>query len=300
MPRYALTLALVLSLLGSVAFGAPKPKVVGQMNWSANTQTFRYGTTVTNMRNVAGDFHASVRAPQGATAQMDVPSGLGIPSPLPWIVENVQAGGAAGASEVWRYWGCSATVPKGQPEILKGSGAAAGVFVGGSRGYADPMKTTGINEASRIKGDYTLHISYLGDIAITMTDAQEFLDPLIVTAPAEPSTVDATKAIALAWNAVPRAAAYGVFASGKNKAGKSVIWSSTRGMNAWSDLGVAKAVKKGVLLPPDHLACTIPAGIFTGQVSVSITAYSTETWGKGVLPALGWAQSVAVLQIGTP
>lgn len=299
MPRIAL-LALLVLTLAATAFAAPrKPVVSGRALVYASTQSFSFGGNTSSQRGFSASYYASNKAPAGASGSVDIPQGLGLGPNLPLIIQNPEAVGGAGASEVWQYWGCSATVPKGQPFVFKGAATATGGKVAvGSSGYADPMKLSGITASSSAVGAYTMHVSYLGDMSLSLGAAQEFLDPIAFTTPTDGAAVDTTKAIALAWNALPRAQGYSLMASGRNAAGKTVTWSSTRNWTGWTELGVGKAVKKGVLLPPDHLKCTIPAGIFTGSVSVTLTAYSADVVGKGILPVQGWAQSMTSLQLG--
>jgi len=294
-------LALLVLSLAATAFAAPKkPVVSGRALIYASTQSFSFGGNTSSQRGFSASYYASSKAPAGATGSVDIPQGLGLGPNLPLIIQNPEAVGGAGASEVWQYWGCSATVPKGQPFVAKGSAAVTGKAAYGSNGYADPMKVAAIAASASDVGAYTVHVSYLGDISVTLGAPQEFLDPIAFTTPADGASVDTTKAIELAWNAIPRVAGYSLMASGRNAQGKTVTWSSTRNWTSWTEIGVSKAVARGLLLPPDHLKCTIPAGIFTGQVSVTLTAYSADVVGKGALPVQGWAQSMTSLSLGTP
>lgn len=304
--RLSLLLALALIVaFATVVSGAPrghkKPPAApaGLATLYANTQTSRFGAQSMTQRGIAGYYFTPKTAPAGATAQMDVPTALGLASPVPWTVQNNTGAAGAAASETVRYWGCSAKVLKGQPEVVKGAASTQGHVASGSSGYPDPMKLLGITDASHVPGDYALHVSYLGDVNLTLTDAQDFLEPLVLTAPADGAAVNTAQAIELSWNRVPRAVGYGAYASGKNAAGKTVFWSCTRNVMTWRELGVAGAVKAGALMPADHTTCTIPAGIFSGPVTLSVTAYSTDVWGKGALRIVGWAQSVATVQLGS-
>lgn len=279
---------------------APAP--TGQMELFATTVSFAVGGNVSSVRSIGSFYHTGRRAPSGATANADIPAGLGLGPNLPYTIQNMQAAAASGQGEIIRYWGCGAAIGKGQPEVQKGGGhVQKGAWVGGSSGSLDPMKAAGIHASSKMPGTWTLHVSYLGDITLVMTEKQDFLEALVITAPASPGSLDASQDVPLAWNVVQGAAGYGIVASGRNQKGQTVLWENAKNVNmAWKTMGAEKAVKAGYLIPPDRTKCTVPAGIFTGQYTVTITAYSPEVHGKGVLPSVGYAQSMASIQVGKP
>ena len=312
MKRQAWPLVAVVLVLSAVlpfyVQGAPAkkkpqaPAPAGQMELFATTTSFVVGGNVSSMRSIGSFFYSGKRAPDGATANADIPAGLGLGPSLPYTIQNQQGAAASGQGELLRYWGCGAAIGKGQPEVLKGGAhAMKGAWVGGSSGSLDPMKAAGITAASKMPGTWALHISYLGDVTVVMTEKQDFLEPLVVKEPAAPGEMDATQDVPVKWNVVSGAVGYSMVASGRNAKGQTVMWENSKNvMRTWKSMGAEKAVKAGVLIPAEHPRCTVPAGIFAGTYSLTITAYSPEVRGKGVLPSVGYAQSMASLQVGKP
>lgn len=295
--RLGLTAAAVAMATG-LAVSKPEP-AGGTLNLLAMTTSMNVSGYSAVQRTLSGNYTTPKKAPAGASASMTIPAGLGVPGPIPWTVQNDQATTGGGTFESISYWGCSETILKGQPAVYKGSWQGGEQqWTNGSSGYTDPMKLMGINENSKVPGTYNIKISYLGEVSIPMTEAQQFLDPLTVTAPASPQ-VDTTKAIHVSWKAVPRAQGYSVMATGKNAKGKTVFWENAKhATSTWYTSGVAAAVKAGKLKSPQDCSCIVPAGIFKGQVTLMVNAYSAEAKGKGVLPAYGWAQSTGTMMLG--
>lgn len=295
--RLGLTAAAVAMATG-LAVSKPEP-AGGTLNLLAMTTSMNISGYSAVQRTLSGNFSTPKKAPAGASASMAIPTGLGVPGPIPWTVQNDQATTTGGTFESISYWGCSATILKGQPAVYKGSWQGGEQqWTGGSSGYADPMKLMGLNENSKIPGTYNIKISYLGEVSVPMTEAQQFLDPLTLVQPESPA-VDTSKAIQVSWKPVPRAQGYSVMATGKDAKGKTVFWENAKhATSTWYTSGVAAAVKAGKLKSPQDCSCTIPAGIFKGQVTLMVNGYSAEVKGKGVLPAYGWAQTTGTMMLG--
>jgi hypothetical protein len=311
MLRYTTAATLAgLALLSGVALSKPatKPMVnTGSYQLIMQTMATSYGGTTNVMRTMGASYMSPQTAPAGASANLAVPPGLGLVSPVPYQIQNLQAQGGKAEYEMLHYWQSSPTVPKGQPENFKGKVDTTGQkWVGGSSGLPDATKMKYLkenqfmfDESSRVAGPYHLKISYVGDIHIDMTDKQQFLAPLQVTKPEAPASVDTSQSIEVTWDHVPNAVGYTVFASGKNAAGKSVYWENAyQAQTAVYTGGAAGALKAGKLVPPDKTRVQIHAGIFKGPVTLMITGYSPEVKGKGPLNPWGWAQTLTSMQVG--
>lgn len=297
MKKHLLALSLA-ATLASLAVSAPKPQPVGDFTLIASTTAA--GPTVA--KALTASYSHPKRAPEGATASLDVPAGLGVGPNVPVNVQNVQGQDISAQSEIIRYWGCGETVPKGQPEHMKSSHQGTGKTIqGGSTGNADYTRLGSIT--GKDPGAYLLKTSYAGNTPITLGEAQEFLDPIAFTEPAGGMMVKAnlSQPIKLTWTKIPRVVGYSLMASGTDKAtGKPCMWEALKdGQSAWYVAGTTAGAKSGKLLPPDHLSCTIPAGIFEGSqaVSVILIAYSADVRSAGSMNAVGWAQSTATLLI---
>lgn len=299
-----------------MAYSAPKGKPAPKA--ATNTGSFQLIMTTTSIsiqgysnvsRTMSASYTSPKKAPAGATASLAVPAGLGMVSPIPYTIKNHEAGATGAAQvEMIHYWNSAPTIPKGQPEVIntKTEAQKAGSWANGSSGFPDPMQTKytkpnqfQLDETAKVAGAYDLKISYEGAIHVDMTDKQQFLGALTVGTPANPAEVDTAKAIDIRWTHVPNVVGYTVHATGKNAAGKTVYWENAyQASSTVYTGGAAAALKAGKLVAPDKSAVQIPAGIFSGQVSVAITGYSTEVKGTGPLNPWGWAQTMSSLQLG--
>jgi hypothetical protein len=214
----------------------------------------------------------SAGAPAGE-AVVSVPPGLGLGSLLK--LQCVPLGALASPAPVQFYWGPG---PSG-PESRAGGDEPwqSMCFPAGSAGAVSP--------SARVAGVYTLRTGDLR-VSLELTPGQEFLPPVQVTSE---TTVDPARGFRLSWKPVPGAAGYAVTATATSP-GKSVMWENSRDvLRAWKERGAADAVKAGILLREP--ACQIPAGVFDGPVSVTVSALSAEVRVGGPVVALGWAQS---------
>lgn len=307
-------LAAVLVLGSTLAIAKPKP--VAKPAWSGSfqlmfmTMSTNYAGQSNVMKMLNCSYSAPQKAPSGASGTLAVPAGMTLKSPLPFQITNDQGGAAAaGKTETKHYWMSSPTIPKGQPEIAKGGGTA-GQTVTWDVGSSGAVNTQGhfasptqyfLGDDAKVAGPYDAKISYIGDIHLDMTDKQQFLGPVTVTAPADAGAVNTGAAMDISWTPVPNVVGYTVMVSGADAAGKTKVcyWENAYGaLSSVYTLGAQGALKAGKLVAPDKTHVQIPAGIFTGPVSVSITGYSVEVKGKGPLNPWGWAQTMTSLQLG--
>lgn len=266
-----------------------KKKIWGEATLMALTSTSTFGTFTNTQYMMSAYYATNLLPPADAKGTLTVPETLGIGPVIPLNIRTLKDWKAP---KRLYYWGCSATVLKDQPEVrAEGWRMKEQWWVVNSNGTADATKMMGLNAQSKVPGKYVMETSYTGSMSLVMTDTQQFLPPLKVVEPAS-DKVDTSQAIPVKWEKVPGAGGYLVMASGKNAKGEDVTWESAYNAVIWQRMGVAKALKKGLLKGPDHLQCTIPAGIFKGQVSIIVTAVTPIATGEGAFSFWGWAQSM--------
>jgi len=229
---------------------------------------------------------------QAGLARVDVPEGLGV-GPSVKLVVNAQVGlgGPTGSSSTApakvtskTYWGSSNAVVWGQPKVeevtvtprARDQIASYAYWPAGNR----DEKVAGAS--ARVAGKYTLTTNYCGQVAVTLTDAQNYLAPINLLGLSD--KIDLEKPIKVKWTPVSRAVGYVVTAFGGN-AKESITWTSSSKPDvalAITNTPVAKGdmdgyIKDRVLLPSYLSVCTIPAGIFKGSASVVITVTAVGT-----------------------
>lgn len=299
MKRYSLLLATLL-LLSTVA-GAQndkKKEVWGEATIIANTITSTFGEHTNVQKSLTAYYTTNLKAPDGAHGFLTVPAGLGPGPKIPLKIQNHDHAGTG--AEMRHYWGCSQTILKDQPEVLKGQyDDKTRKWQVGSTGMADPMQMMGITEASKAAGDYAMNVSYIGVFSLTMGQGQEFLPALKLVEPAA-DKVDLSQAVKISWEKVAGCSGYTVMVSGKDAQGRTTYWENAYNSGLWQRMGATKALEKGLILPPDKTTCTLPGGIFSGQATITVTAVSQIAVGKGPFSLWGWAQSSAnkILNMG--
>lgn len=278
------------ALTSSVLAQAPeKEKTWGEATLMVMTASTSFSGFAHTSYMLSSSFHTNLAKPQDPKGTLTVPGGLGIGPVIPLAFQGVQAGAQA---ERLYYWGCGAKVGEKQPEVHgKDWRAKDQWWTVRSSGMADAAQMMNLTAASPVPGTYTMKANYVGEMSLNLTPAQQFLPPLKVLAPATDSA-DTSQPIAVSWEPVEGAAGYLLMAFGKNKAGKEVTWESAYHATLWQRMGAEKALKEGKLLPPTVTSCTIPAGIFDGQVSLTVTGVSPIATGQGVFSYWGWAQTV--------
>lgn len=229
-------------------------------------------------------------------AEVTAPSGLKLDGPAKLFIDLKQkvsssapASKPGTAEEVFinkAYWGCSETVPEGQPKITKsnetGNNNASAedrninALPSNSYAFWPGPNSKPLNENAATPGIYTLVTNYCGNTSVTLEQEQNFLDTIELIN--VPKKADLDKAIKVTWKPVPNALAYVVNAYG-GSGNVSVDWTSGSDPAAIADIEVrpvskeeiTKLIEKKALLPPEVTSCTIPAGIFKGSWSVFLT-----------------------------
>lgn len=247
-------------------------------------------------------------APAGVQqAFHEIPAGMKMRSPLPLIRPDRSAGTPGdypeGTQDSWTvkiYWGCSKTVPQGQPLVISpqdmksGKGKAAQLADGGRGVWKDAppagwgwgqwpnrLTTESVPAGASLKGEHFVYGNYLPHIKFTIAQ-HDFLPPLKV------KTGDGNLAasIPLTWESVRGSVGYFAWAMAANEAKKeTIIWTSSSrpimgmGMHEHSSR-VKELVKSGIVLDPDKTACNIPAGIFEGLQGtvVMLHAWGDDYW----------------------
>lgn len=230
--------------------------------------------------------------PSDYTAAHNVPEAMRIGPLLPLRGERRTRGdsGESADSEpegrVLIYWGCSATVAKGQPEIIdfkalgsrvspevaamarsgmsRGRDADAG-GTGGMAGESLPARAIGwpwgdrdyqgIPDGASAVGEHEIKANFLNnDIRFTLGKDLDFLEPINLK-----SAADHTNGrIPLTWDALTRARGYDLNAVGPNGEKELVVWMAAKG--------------KSPMLPGSRHDCTIPEGIFAKSLMTMVSA----------------------------
>ncbi len=244
-------------------------------------------------------------APAGTQqAFHEIPAGMKMQSPLP-LIRPERGTGTPGAytegrQDSWTvkiYWGCSKTVPQGQPlvispqEIKSGKGKFAQLADGGNGVWKDAppagwgwgqwpnrQSAVPVPAGASLKGEHFVYGNYLPHIRFTLTQ-HDFLPPLKV----KTGDGDLAASIPLTWESARGSIGYFAWAMAANEAKKeTIIWTSSSkpimGMGMHEHSSRVKAlIKSGIVLGPDKTACNIPAGIFEGLQGAVVMLYA---WGE--------------------
>lgn len=292
-----LTLLLASAWLVAMQGGAAKSKSQGELVITAITQTFAMHGALSTNHSLMAYYHATRRAPGGATASLDLPPGLGCGANIPMQVNNIDRNGASTEVDVLQFWGEGNIILRGQPHVRKGSGAYMPHYRGGSTGVADLTRVSTILASASCAGTYVAHVGYVGDTPINFSEAQDFLEPVLFDPPSG-GHVDFSKPIVFRWSFVRHSVGYQITATGHNAEGAPVMWENALDSAAWRNRGASAALRAGKLIPAYQTSCVVPQGIFAqGPVVVNIVALSAETRGNGVLNAIGWSQSMTSTQL---
>lgn len=297
---WLLVLAALVTVFSSAVDAArPRAPMRGsELTVTALTQNFSLGSSRSTNHSIQAYYHVPKAAPAGATATLDLPTTLGAGASVGIEIINIRPQKLPPRLLRQLYWGSFEAVPFHQPLSQWIYGADERHYRGGSNGEADPTGLASIGPTASASGDYTAHLSYVGDTTVTFTEAQDFLDPLIITKPSR-ERIDFTRPVIVTWKPLPRAIAYQVEASMRGVDGRQIVWENAWKSNTWRGSSIMSAVASHHLLGPDETTVTIPAGIFSGggPVLLRVHAYSAEVSGRGVMFARGWAQSTASLEL---
>jgi hypothetical protein len=276
-------------------------------------------------------------APDDATAVLAVPDGLKLgpklnlqlyrPKPNEGSVEAGQSGPGAVSSDmtIKRYWGSSATVKPGQPDVIsikdispdaqsqmRASAAKLGKTTSyfykpdWTTGYWPGQKADPIDEAAAMPGKYSLTTSYTGNVELEVPSNVNFLAPIEMSSPKLEKVVNLGDAIVFKWSGIPNA--LGLYANifGINQDQKVItLWSSSE---AKPDLGVSfdylqmaevrDLVKKDIVMAGDRVEVTVPAAIFK---DCDVVMFQMIGYGPGAATDAGQpiprAQTKTTLQI---
>ncbi|HRD88557.1 MAG TPA: hypothetical protein PK752_09925 [Accumulibacter sp.] len=209
----------------------------------------------------------------GATAEHIVPEAMRIGPLLPLRGERRGKGEGGSADDqggkLLLYWGCSASVPAGQPEVIdlraiegrvspevaamarhsrQGKGGADGGESLPPRTLwwpqGDPAGGTVPADASAV-GEHLVRASFMShEIRYALDQQMDFLEPMNLRA----GSGSLSAAIPLQWAALARARGYNLNAVGAANEREVIIWMASR--------------NQPPMLPASQNACTIPAGIF--------------------------------------
>lgn len=247
------------------------------------------------IRSMTMDLSSDVKTTKSSTAWVTVPSNLKVgPSALLVIDDSpVQSlfddnkPGETRQTKTFAYWGCGETVAAGQPKIITSKTANTApddTTPNASYAYWPGDNAKPISNDASTPGIYKLTTNYAGSTTVTLGKDQDFLDPVDIDDLG--SKIDLTKPIVIKWKAIPNALGYVVKVYG-GTSDSVITWNSGSDSdsipgieyNPVSKEDVEKYLKNGVLLPPDKISCTIPAGIFKGSANVvlMITAVGRDT-----------------------
>jgi hypothetical protein len=250
-------------------------------------------------------------APDGATATLTVPDGTKIGPKLnleiarpDWIKAQMEKGapGTDGKVEIpdftiKRYWGSSATVREGQPEVIQFNGLsdeqkammrsaqqrAQQQRGGGGVGdlYYKPDWTTAywpggrqqsdVPEDAALPGTYSLVSSYTGNIDLPVPDSVVLLAPIEMSNPDLSEKVNLDESIHFQWKAIPGVLGYHAQIFGMIGKNTIIMWDSSeikegREIN-WDYMQMSEVVdlvKSKAAMPSDAVDVTVPIAIFKG------------------------------------
>jgi hypothetical protein len=290
------SILLLLGLLSLTATAQEKEKTWGEATIMVLTSSSVFGEYSNTQHMITSYLSTNLKAPEGASGTLTVPDDLGIGPVIPLTIQNIET---VKQPDRLYYWSCTETVPEGQPETRGWQWKKKDWWwTVRSTAVADAMKMMGLNAQSPVPGPYSMDTTYTGSMSVTLTKAQQFLPPLKVTSPPS-GDIDTSKPISVTWEGVEGAGGYYVAAYGKNADGKDVTWESSYDATLWQRMGLTKSLEKGLLHGPEHRKCTIPGGIFKGQVVINVSGVSHIATGTGAFSYWGWAESKTSVILNT-
>ncbi|MBC2777369.1 hypothetical protein [Parasphingopyxis marina] len=199
------------------------------------------------------------------------------------------------------YWGCGDHARPGQPVVVDfaqlsageipaafGNAGISGIALPGPEsrpGYGEwpnQRTRTSVPATGSLVGGHVVRGNYTPEISFTLTQQQDFLDPVRLTA----SEAASSGAVPLAWAPVPGSRAWLATVFGGTQRGDVIMWSSSEvqalpmalGMGHFSDADLARGVRERQLLPGETARCTVPAEVAgaTEGAMLSLTAFGGE------------------------
>lgn len=220
-------------------------------------------------------------AAKGAKASVAVPEGLMAGKTVDLQIDTTAPPvpkSDASTTQVDEYWGSGRVVSGDQPKITKPGSippAPTDTLPDKSYAYWPRIETPPLDQDAATPGTYSLKTDYVGATSITLTQEQNFLDPIDITITDREPDLD--KPIVIRWKPVLNAAGYVLKAYGGDDK-RTIIWTSS--MKPELSQGIEyrpiskddqeKYIKEGVLIPSYVASCTIPSGIFKGSASVML------------------------------
>jgi hypothetical protein len=250
--------------------------------------------------------------PNDYQAAHTVPEGMRIGPQLPLVGERHSSGQGSDENPEGRvliYWGCSATVGKGQPEVIdfrtmagkvppemmamarqsrSGGKSSAGASLPPraiSWPNARDSSYRGIPENASAVGAHLVKGNFMSrDIDFTLTPALDFLEPMNLKA----RSTNLRATIPLEWSALTRARGYDLQATGAVNDREMIIWLAAR--------------NKSPMLPASQRECTVPEGIFaktegamlSGTAHGPVQGFSYPPQKPGEKKPLIWSATVRV------
>jgi len=274
-------------------------------------------------------------APEGATASLAVPEGLKQgpkldlelyrPKPEEGADTGTDTPGKPGnidmSMTIKQYWGSSATVRPGQPEVIEFKGLSkeqqgemrrqSSRASQGNSYFYKPNWTTGywptgkqpgmIDPEAVLEGHYALTSSYTGNVAIDVPAKVTLMDPIEMTSPPLEQKIPLENAIRFRWKAIPNALGYHATIFGMIGTKTIIMWDSSEikpRMGFMYDYlqmsEVADFVKQTMFMAGDTVEVTVPEAIFKDCDIVQMTMIG---WGPGT--ALDKAQPLPRVQTKT-
>jgi len=129
-------------------------------------------------------------------------------------------------------------------------------------------------------GEHLVRGSYTPDIRFSLTQDQDFLEPLVLTG------VTATGPIRLGWNSVAGAQGYFAYTMGVNEAGDMVMWSSSDVATfpmivpeLLSPENLRTLKQRKVVLPATTTSCPVPSAVTAAapESTLRVIAFGDET-----------------------
>jgi hypothetical protein len=259
-------------------------------------------------------------APDGATASLGIPDGLKLGPKLDLDLYRPKPGEAGGADvsapgapsfeelTIKRYWGSSATVKPGQPEVvefkglspeqkatMKSQASRARQNAAGSYFYKPDWTTAywpsqnqpgEITDDAALTGHYALTTSYTGNVEMDVPTNVNFLAPIEMSSPNLEEQIKFPDAITFSWKAIPNALGYHANIIGMQQDKKVIImWSSSEAkpemgmmMDYLQMAEVRDLVSRDIVMKGDRVEVTVPAGIFN---DCDFVMFQMIGWGPG-------------------
>lgn len=274
-------------------------------------------------------------APDGATASLTIPNGLklgptldlAIYRPKAETAEPVDVGGPGAPNfeemVIKRYWGSSATVRPGQPEVtefkglsaeqkaaMKAQASKARQTAGGSYFYK-PNWTTGywptekqpgaVEDDAALSGHYSLTTSYTGNVEMDAPDNVNFLAAIDMSSPNLEQAIKFSDAITFRWKGIPNALGCHANIIGMQGNKTIIMWSSSEAkpemgmmMDYLQMAEVRDMVGRDIVMKGERVDVTVPAAIFN---DCDFVMFQMIGWGPGA--AIDKGQPIPRLQTKT-